>query len=164
MVDIVRITNTAEVTIKFDKLRKGIQNAEPLMGEIGNFLVSDILIRTAKGRDVEGLPFQPYSESYKKVRDDRDLPTDRVDLFFTGQMTSALTYEEAKTKVKVFFMNTPRRGTPKKGGGFSYTNASNAEIAFYNNEVRKFFAISPKERKYIKRLVKDYFKNLLKKR
>lgn len=164
MADLVLITGTAEVTMKFERLRKGIQNAEPLMGEIGSFLVDDILIRTAKGRDVEGLPFKPYSESYKRVRDDRDLPTDRVDLFFTGQMTSALTYEEAKTQVRLFFMNTPRRGTPKKGGGFSHSSASNAEVAFYNNEVRKFFAISPEERKYIKRLVKEYFENLLKKR
>lgn len=158
----VRIVGIDDVSLKLSRLRKGLEDASSLMGEIGSYLIQDILIRTSKGRDVEGLPFEPYSKSYAKVRADRDLPTNRVDLFFTGQMTSALTYKEAKTQVRLFFMNTPRRGTPKKDGGFTSSKATNAEIAFYNNEIRKFFAISPEQRRYVKRLVKDYFDTISK--
>lgn len=143
--------DTKKVSAKLDVLVDSFEGAGKLMSEIGNFLTFSILARTAEGRDVHGTAFEPYSTPYKKVREDKGLPTSRVDLFFTGQMTSSLTFDATRDAVQVFFMDTPRRGG----------KATNAAVAYYNNEVREFFAISSEEQKEILDLANEYFKRVL---
>lgn len=139
------------ITGKFGRLLLGLVDSRDLMGEIGIYLTGSILMRTSEGIDVEGVPFEPYSISYRRTREKRGLSTDTVDLFFSGQMLNSLTYEETKDQVKLFFMNTPRRGG----------KASNPEIAFYNNEIREFFGISSGEHKEVIKMVEDYIENII---
>lgn len=58
--------------------------------EIGTYVVAKIKLRTARGVDFKGNPFEKYSESYKKKRDKKGLPTDKVDLNAKGHMMAAL--------------------------------------------------------------------------
>jgi len=150
--------DNSKVLARLKKLAEGLEGAPKLMGEIGSFLVASMLKRTSQGLDVEGIPFDAYSVPYAKFRESIDLPTDKVDLFFTGQMLEKLTYEETGKQVKLFFTNTPRRGY--KGGK---EKVSNSELAFYNNETREFFAISSEEEKTILEMVEDYVRDLLRK-
>lgn len=136
-----------------------------LMNEIGNFLTFSLLDRTSKGEDVEGIPFDDYSFSYEKLREAKMLPTE-VDLFFTGQMLSSLTYEATKEQVKLFFMDTPRRasdGSRKTDRVFGKGSGkhSNAEIAYYVNEIREFFDISSEEMVEITNMVEDFISDIL---
>jgi len=164
------------VTKKLTRLLKSVDDTSKLMGEIGEFLNFSILARTSpkavggsgKGSDISGVPFESYSTSYQKLREAKDLPTD-VDLFFTGQMTSALIYEKTKEQVKLFFMDTPRKasdGSTKttKVFGSGGSKASNAEVAYYVNEIREFFGISAEERIAITKMVEDYIDKVLRKK
>ena len=148
----VEIRGADPVQVKISHIKEGLGDTSKLMGEIGNYLKAAILMRTSSGKDVEGLPFEPYSRSYAAVRAEKGLPTGRVDLFFTGRMLGSMTYEEEKHQVRLFFMSTPR----------SDSKASNAAIAFYNNEVREFFSISSTEQKAVLNLVKSYIDDLSK--
>lgn len=139
------------ITGKFGRLLLSMVDSKDLMGEIGNYLTTSILMRTSEGKDVDGVPFEPYSVSYRKAREKKGLSTDAVDLFFSGQMLSSLTYEQTKDQVKLFFIDTPR----KEG------KASNAEIAYYNNEIRQFFGISSEEHVEVIKMVEDYIENII---
>jgi hypothetical protein len=65
------------------------------------------------------------------VRSAAGLPTEVVDLFFTGSMLSSLTSEETDSQTTLFFINSQ-----DKFGG------SNPAKAYYLNEDREFFAMS----------------------
>lgn len=147
----VDIKNLDVIVKKFGSLILGVTDTTGLMGEIGNYLSTAILMRTSEGKDVEGVLFEPYSTSYRRTREKKGLPTDAVDLFFSGQMLNSLTYEQTKDQVKLFFMNTPRGGD----------KASNPEIAFYNNEIREFFGISSEEQEEVVSMVEDYIENII---
>lgn len=151
------------VEVFFENIEEGLESIKPLLDEIGHFLQFSILARTGKGIDVEGGNFHtyaPYSKSWKKVREREGLPTDHVDLFFGGSMLSALTYETTKDSVRLFFMNTPH--VPKKGRK-GKSGLTNPEVAYYNNEVREFFAISLSEEKKILKMAEDYLTRILQK-
>lgn len=147
----VDIKNLDVITKKFGNLILGLTDTTSLMGEIGSYLIASILMRTSEGKDVEGIAFEPYSVSYEKTRENKGLPTDTVDLFFSGQMLSSLTYDATRDQVELFFANTPRKGS----------DASNPEIAYYNNEIREFFGISAEEHKEIVSMVEDYIVNIV---
>lgn len=144
-----------------------LADTSDLMGEIGTFLNFSILKRTAEpiNEDVHGVPFEPYSTSYERLREAKELPTN-VDLFFTGQMLEKLTYEQTKTQVRLFFMDSPRRASDhsmktKNVYGEGGDKLSNAEVAFYVNEIREFFGISAEERKMIVGMVEDFIADII---
>ena len=144
-----------KVLAKLKRLNKGLGSTSILMGEIGEFLVGSILQRTSEGIDAEGNAFDPYSDSYAEVRRAVGLPTDKVDLFFTGQMLAGLTYETARDQIKLFFANTSRR--EREGE----QKVSNSELAYYNDKLRPFFAISAEEEKIIIKMVRDHINDLI---
>jgi len=149
----VDIKNLDIITKKWGSAALKLADTSDLMGEIGTFLNFSLLNRTSEGEDVHGVPFEPYSTSYERLREAKELPTN-VDLFFTGQMLSSLTYEKTKDQVKLFFMNTPRKDS----------ESSNSEIAFYVNEIREFFGISAEERTAIAGMVEDFMTNITRKK
>ena len=133
----------ADITAaRFQQLQESL--GKQLMGDIGMFLMTRVKTRTAAGIDVDGAPFTPYTAKYAFFRQSKGRPIDKVDLFFTGSMMSAMTMEETKDQVRVFFMGTQDR-----------TGMSNPAKAFYLNEKRKFFAISDQDRVDIGSLVLD---------
>lgn len=141
-------------TSGIDALLARVQRYEPsgMFDEIGHFIQFTILKRTSEGLDVEGVPFTPggpggkaYSISYEKVRQEKGLPIDHADLFFTGSMLGSMTYESSSRHARVFFMNTSDR----KG-------MSNPAKAYYNNELREFFGLSAKDVRKIYKIAEDY--------
>ena len=131
--------------------------AKSLMKDIGMFLMLAIKKRTLKGKDFEGNDFIGYENSYAMFRNKAGYQTDFVDLTLTGGMLSSMTYEADNDSVKLFFQNTS--DTSGKG---KKSSVSNPEKAFYLNEDREFFAISPDDEKQIGELVEKYYKKVLK--
>ena len=145
------------------ELQRGIESSPELMKDIGGRLQHSILARTAEGKDAEGNDFIEYSKEYAKIRELVGLQTGHVDLFFGGSMLGAMTYESDKNSAKLFFMNTPHvehvvvPGRKKKASG----TVTNAELAYYNDEVRPFFSISAEEQQMILGMVDDYVEGLI---
>ena len=105
-----------------------------MMSQIGNYLMTSIKQRTGKGKDVEGELFQPYSTGHKKLRAAKGLPTNIVDLFFSGSMMSAMTFDAGSEQVQLFFMATSDR-----------TGTKNPAKAYFLDQKRQFFSISKSE-------------------
>lgn len=120
------------------------------MSEIGMFLQSRIKIRTSKGKDVDGTPFEPYNPAYALFRQKKGHPTDKVTLFFTGSMMSSMTYDATNSKVRLFFMNTEDK-----------TEAKNPKKAFFLNEKREFFAMSREDIIGVMEIVQDFINRKL---
>jgi len=142
--------------IKSDKIKSAIQRA---LGEASAFQVSAIRDRTEqKGKDVRGRPFKPYSKSYMLARRKRlndpsnqdTTPKNFVDLNFTGQMFSALTFTTRPSRGVVFFRS-----------------AEQTKKALIHNEgrgrmpQREFFGISTIEQKKINAIIGKSIKKAL---
>jgi hypothetical protein len=137
----VAIVGYSRLKLRLGRLEKFLTDPG-IFEEIGAFIKESISLRTAEGEGIEG-PFQPYSKSYAKVRLKKGLPIDKVDLFFTGSMMGAMTYDAEPKEVRVFFLPTYDR----KG-------VSNAAKALYNDERRNFFALTRDEAKEIGNMVR----------
>lgn len=150
-----RIEGINELLTSIRHQSENVINKE-LMDEIGAFLTSAILKRTAKGKDVEGGSFEPYSSKYKLFRMKKGLPHDKVDLFFTGSMLSSLTHTAFKDKVKIFFLKTYGKtpsGKPSK--------VSNPEKAYFLNRNREFFGVGESEAEKIREMINEHLRRLL---
>jgi len=155
--------DSEKVQVWINEVTRALGDSSWLMSDIGHYLIYSILKRTSEGKDAEGVNFKKYSPEYKKLRELIDLPTDHADLFFGGSMLSALTFEEDEISVKLFFMDTPHvEHTTIPGRKRSKSKTTNAELAFYNDETRPFFAISVKEQENIFNMVNDFIENALK--
>jgi hypothetical protein len=153
----VTVVGLESVLLRLDGIR-AFKGSKRLMEEIGSSVVEQILKRTAEGKDVSDANFTPYSEPYKKVRAKRGLPTDKLDLFFSGSMLSAMTYAAKKKSVRVFFMDTA--GTSQGSRGTT-PSVSNAEKAVYNQERREFFGLSSEDVKSATDLARRWVRLLI---
>lgn len=127
-----------------------------LMSEIGHYVVNEILDRTAKGKDVDGNDFEPYSPKYRLFRIKHGRQTDKVNLFWHGTMTSALTHTAFKEKVKIFFMKTYGKDPYGKA-----SKVSSPEKAFFLNQKREFFALSEEDYNAIREMINEHLNRLL---
>jgi hypothetical protein len=152
MADNVQIVGLKRLTAKLAHMGKDIGSAR-LMGQVGAFINLQIKARTAKGVDVEGRVFKGYTPAYRKQRRAGGHPVSKVNLFFTGSMFSALTYDADKYKVTSFFMNT----VDKFGG-------RNPEKAFFNDQLRPFFGLSQADIGQIEAMVGAHIRKLLRKK
>ena len=144
----VEVIGAARVQRRFQTLLATF--GKQLMGEVGMFVMTRIKERTAKGVDVGGSSFKPYSAQYAFFRESKGRPTDKVDLFFTGSMMSAMTPDASESRVRVFFLPTQDR-----------SGSSNPAKAFYLNQKREFFALSPQDKREIGTLVLDEFRKAM---
>lgn len=149
MKDTVKIVGGERVRLKLKNLPKNILS-KAIMSEIGSFLMTSIKTRTLTGYDFKDRRFKKYSPKYKFLRNKKGLPTNIVDLFFTGSMMSSMTFEAQKEEVRLFFMST----TDKHG-------SVNSEKAFYVNRLRKFFALSVDDAKEVNRLLQEHVRKTL---
>ena len=124
--------------------------AKMMMGDIGMFAMGRIKKRTIAGEDVDGIDFKPYNPMYANERVKAGYKKSPVDLTRTGAMLSAMTYDESKRSVNIFFMNTADEN-----------NVRNPAKAFWNNEDREFFALSDSDVKGIMKIVKRYYDKLM---
>ena len=108
-------TNSKAIQKRYARLQKrfpGIIDKGVLQG--GFQLLDIIRTKTAKGIDVNDVPFAPYSEGYlKKLQ--REGRATKVDLFYSGRMLGALTpsgrtiRKTGTNKVSVNFSNSQMR-------------------------------------------------------
>lgn len=147
----VEVQGLRELTIKLDKVATAIASNRYLMGQIGAFVETQVLTRTARGVSADNTPFPPYNPLYAERRQDAGRPINKVDLFFTGSMLSALTYEAERQRVALFFMNT----TDKYG-------VRNPAKAYYNQQLRNFFAMSAADVAAVEEMVRKHIARHLK--
>lgn len=151
MADGIYIKGLDQLTRKFTRMGKNIGSVR-LMGQIGAFVNLQVKTRTSKGVDKKERTFPPYSPAYRKKRQDAGHPVNKVNLFFTGSMFSSLTYTPEEYQVTSFFMNT----VDKFGG-------RNPEKAFFNDQSRPFFGLTPADVKEIEKMVGGHIQVELKK-
>ena len=123
---------------------------DKIKNKIGNFLMTKIKQRTLKGNDVHGSPFEDYHPKYAMVRKKKGLPTDIVDLFFTGSMMSSMTYTVQETSVRLFFQPTK----DKKG-------VSNPAKAYWLHQHREFFSLSLEDITEVNNLYENYIAEVI---
>ncbi len=136
--------NAGEMTRYFNRVNDQLENAKPLLSEIGAFVKSQIDIRTAQGKDVSGQPFKPYTPEYSLFRSEAGHST-TPNLFFSGSMMSSMTYTSNENTAHIFFMPT----TDRKG-------VSNPAKAFFLNQKRNFFAMSETEIDKVTQIADEY--------
>lgn len=127
--------------------------SKQLFTEIGFFAQAMIKKRTSEGKDVDGQEFEPYSAAYAKFRRESGHPANKVNLFFTGSMMSAMSQEiisGTKPGVKLFFLPTQ-----------DDSGMSNPAKAYYLNKTREFFALSDKDIKTINKMAEAYYNRLV---
>ena len=110
-----------------EEIKAGIQKALFKTASIG---VDIILNRTAKGDDINGQRFEPYSKKYAFFRAKKGRNPENVDLNFTGQMLGDMSIKVNSKRAEIFFL----RGT-------------DAKKAFHNNKTREFFGFNRLEEK-----------------
>lgn len=147
----VKFVGGREFQIKLDKTAMAIARNSRLMGQIGDLVNTRIKERTAKGIGADNEFFAPYSKGYKRLREKEGRPVEKVDLNFTGSMFSSMTHIAKNDQVTSFFMSTVDR-----------FGARNSEKAFFNQELRNFFAINAEDVVEIETVIKKYISRKLK--
>ena len=145
----ITLTGLKSITTKLDALEDTIFS-KTLMGDIGMFAMGRIKKRTIAGDDVYGIGFKPYNPLYAKERQKAGYSPSPVDLTRTGSMLSAMTYNESKRSVDIFYMNTT-----------DTENTRNPAKAFWNNAEREFFALSNNDVEGITDIVNKYYRKLM---
>ncbi len=112
-----------------EKIKLGIQKALFKTASTGLNMIQD---KTAKGVDVDGRPFKPYSEKYAFFRAKNGRTHVNVDLNFTGQMMANMSVKANSKRAEIFFLR------PSEG-----------KKAFYNNKTREFFGFSRLQEKQL---------------
>jgi hypothetical protein len=146
----IQIVGLKQLQLKLARMGKDIGSVR-MMGQIGAFVNLRIEERTARGVDKDDKHFTPYSAKYAKERSEAGHATSKPNLFFTGSMFSALTYNADKYKVTSYFMNT-----------VDQFDARNSEKAFFNNETRPFFGLNDLDINEIEAIVSKHLNKLLK--
>jgi hypothetical protein len=87
------------------------------------------------------------------MRSKKGLPTDTVDLFFSGAMHGAITYKvnHLAAEARVYVSHV----SDSKG-------VKNSAKAFYLNDKREFFGISASDAKEVTKLVQSWISGLMK--
>lgn len=119
------------------------QNQKPAM--LAAILQARTIIaeRTAKGVDVNGAPFKPYTATYAAFRS-RQGRTVTPNLMFTGRMLASMKVTADSRKGVLFF-----------------SRSEEARKAAFNNRTRRFFDLSKNE---LKRIQNVYFRRLTRER
>jgi hypothetical protein len=127
-----------------------------LLSEIGLYIESSILLRTAAGKDANGKFFEPYSPKYRLFRSEQGRPINRVDVNFFGTMLSSLTHTVFDDRVEVFFMRTYGKDARGKS-----SDVSSPEKAYFLNKQRKFFALGKKDRAVIGKMIRAEIRKII---
>ncbi|TAN62859.1 hypothetical protein EPN18_03895 [bacterium] len=134
---------TAEVTGNWRRKNNALEGVvtPELLSELGEVAVKMLRERMAKGIDVEGRPFQPYSAGWKKARVKRGKASAPVDLNFEGNMLAsmkaivnaaggevAISFENGKEAEKANFHNVSGAGSSKVRRVFLGLTESEADV------------------------------------
>jgi len=136
-------SNILQVVQNFEKqIREQPNLVKKALGRTAEFLIFIIKQRTSKGKDYQGFSFLPYTQEYKKFRQQHGRQTGFADLNFSGQMLSNITQRSNPSYAIIYFAN-------------KFQNVK----ALGNQNKRKFFAIGNTEVKPITNVfLKEYTK------
>ena len=128
-------------TIEVVKFLKSIENKVPRaieesLNRVSAYGVKQITEKTQKGIMPDGGSFQPYAESTKKDRQERNRQVAFVDLTDTGQMFRSLTWKADRKKSTLFFR---RQSENRKAAYHDFFGAGKKKV------VRPFFSIGRKD-------------------
>lgn len=143
--------NTIEVVNFLKSIEKKFPQAiKESLNTVSAYGVKQITEKTQKGIMPDGGSFQPYAESTKKDRQERNRQVAFVDLTDTGQMFRSLTWVNRGYKNILFF----RRATENRKAAYhDYFGAGKKKV------VRPFFSIGRKDEIQIqKRFAQRFFK------
>ena len=138
--------NSLQVAKNFEKqVREQPKIVKTALGRTAEFLMGIIKQRTQRGINADGNSFPPYTEAYKKFRQNAGRQTQYPDLTFSGQMLSNITQKSSPTEAIIYFANK-----------FQNTKALG------NQKKRKFFAIGAREIQPIMNVFMQTYKKLSK--
>lgn len=124
--------------------------------------IARIKVRTAEGKDFEGNPFVPYSDTYKEMRAAKGLPVDKVDLFDRGHMMAAMTWElVGYNNVRIYFSATLEAA--KAHGHHFGVSPHKWGHATVSTPARPFFEISDEDKNEIAGLFSEELDKLKRK-
>lgn len=135
-----------KVTSTVGKLSNLVQIDERVTSEIGTFANRRIRTRTESGRDVNGAPFAPLSESYAKARARAGVGT-RSNLTLSGAMLNDQQVTKVTRRMATISFVT-QDNTPARGGTMisrSRQTGANLKARMHNGDGRvnrEFFALN----------------------
>ena len=150
--------------IKTNGIDKIIKNLEHLEAdlftdddllELAQRVHTNILTRTADGKDADGMPFSPYSPSWAKIRKEKGRPTEKVDLFFSGHMLGAITSKIQKKGTALLFFADAQQAAKAHGHISGWNGKSDIK--------RKFFALGKDDENDLGKWVEEILGRKLKK-
>lgn len=104
MIDIqIDTSDFVEMEEKLEAFGKKLDLSSQILGKVATDQLARIKTRTLAGKSFEDNPFDPYSDSYAAFRTKKGRATDKVDLFFRGQMFGAMDYEIIDDGVRLYF-------------------------------------------------------------
>ena len=96
--------------------------------------------RTSQGIDVNGQPFQGYTDAYAAFRKSKGRPVDKITLIFTGKMRKSM-----------------QSGLRGQDGLIFFDSRAESKKAAMNNRKRAFFGLNKSDARAIRDV---YFKGL----
>ena len=118
--------------INFGRLKKKMaRNNLPL---IGNEIVTSIILRTQKGKDVKNRKFKGYTKEYKATKKEK-YGASVVNLTAGGKMLNDISWKKLPNGIRIYFKSSQQN---KKAHGNQIKNK------------RKFFGIDPIQLQKIK--------------
>lgn len=120
----------SEVIIRL--VKEKLEKAKKVFAQAVEDEAARILIRTQQGLDVNGRPFVPYSEPYRRRKAKAGRNTSHPDLLFTGNMQAAL-----QTDV--------RENPDGAEATIRFGSALEAAKARGNQQLRPFFGLSDEQ-------------------
>ena len=133
-------------------------SSKKIMGKIANFIQFSIKQRTAKGYDVDGEAFVPYSKMTKRIREAEGRGTYLVDLNFTGSMLASMTHTAHDDYAEIFFMPSYDRDGEYNPEKAFFLDQGRSET---NLPQREFFDVSTYELEKIMDLYEKYLEESL---
>lgn len=102
---------------------------------IANEIISDIVIRTQKGKDVNNRSFKPYSKAYSIKKG-----TTSVNLTQSGRMLNSITFRKLPNGIRLFFgaskENKKAHGNQSKNNR-KFFGLDKSQVDYINNYIKK---------------------------
>lgn len=104
-----------------------------------------IKTRTRSGVDVDRRPFRPYSETYRKAREDIGKTSDIVNLEYRSEMHNQLVYKAENTGAEIYYSDADRAKV-----------AMTHQYGLNDMPVRKHFGLNAADsQKFLQKLAND---------
>lgn len=139
---------------RLEAVRAALVNEDALLS-VSSAARELILKRTDGGVGFEGTAFEPYSSAYKKAREKKGRPLEKVDLKSTGQMLDDLSLEvnTAEKRSEIFFK---AEESARKALHHQVSGVGKDKV------LRRFFGLSEEEKSVLTGLYSAHVENVLK--